>query len=574
VNIGAAACRHIVELSGRWRARLSVALLALLAHGLVEGAGILLLLPLLAVVGIDVGRGSVGRLSSAVVAAFSAFRISPTLPAVLAVFVAANTVLAMLRRIGLIQSTSLERDVASDNAERLYDGVVRMEWTRFTRMRASDLTLALTVECERTGHAAAQLLNLCGSTIVLAVYVVVAARVSAPMTAVVLACAAVVGLLLHHRTKQSGDLGAAFTSARHEFQAAVADDLGGMKVIRSAGAEERSKQRIMRLALELAGARSASHFHHANSTAWLDVGSAATLSGLLLVAVGVMHLDAAAILILLFLFARIVPRVGALQQTLHFYVNLLPAVDRFARLEAQCRAAAAPRHEVREAVPFHRQLRFDAVSFRYTPQDPWVLNGVDFTVDAGTTVAIVGTSGAGKTTIADLMIGLLAPDNGRITIDGTVLADNAASWREAIAYVPQDTFLFHDTIRANLTWVRPEVSGEDINRALTLAMADFVHAMPDGLDTVVGDRGVRLSGGERQRIALARALLRKPSLLILDEATSAIDRENEQRILEAIDRLHGSVTIVMITHRMAAVAGADAVYVLDAGRIVECSVPA
>jgi ATP-binding cassette, subfamily C, bacterial len=221
-----------------------------------------------------------------------------------------------------------------------------------------------------------------------------------------------------------------------------------------------------------------------------------------------------------------------------------------------------------------RQLRFDAVSFRYTPQDPWVLNGVDFTVDAGTTVAIVGTSGAGKTTIADLMIGLLAPDSGRITIDGIVLGDNAASWRETIAYVPQDTFLFHDTIRANLTWVRPDVSGDDINRALTLAMADFVHALPNGLDTVVGDRGVRLSGGERQRIALARALLRKPSLLILDEATSAIDRENEQRILDAIDRLHGSVTIVMITHRMAAVAGADAVHVLDAGRIVECSVPA
>jgi ATP-binding cassette subfamily C protein len=269
-----------------------------------------------------------------------------------------------------------------------------------------------------------------------------------------------------------------------------------------------------------------------------------------------------------------VPRVSALQQRVEFYANLLPAVERVEVLEAQCRAAAAPRHDAHEPVPFQRQLRFEAVSFRYSPQDPWVLNGVDFSVDAGTTVAIVGTSGAGKTTIADLMIGLLAPEGGRITIDGTVLADNAASWRETIAYVPQDTFLFHDTIRANLTWVRPDASGEDINRALTLAMADFVHALPNGLDTVVGDRGVRLSGGERQRIALARALLRKPSLLILDEATSAIDRENEQRILEAIDRLHGSVTIVMITHRMAAIAGADAVHVLDAGRIVECSVPA
>jgi len=575
VNIGAAAWQHIVGLSRRWRARLWVALVALLAHGLVEGAGILLLLPLLAVVGIDVARGSVGRLSSAAVAAFSAFGMSPTLATVLAVFVAANIMLAMLRRTCLTLSTSLERDVARDNAERLYDAIVRMEWTQFTRMRASDLTLALTAECERTGHAAAQLLNLCGSTIVWAIYVAVAARVSALMTAVVLACAVPVMLLLHRRTRQSGDLGAAFTSARHEFQGAVTDDLGGMKVIRSAGAEERSKQRIGRLAFALADARAAGHFHHAYSTLWLDVGSAATLSGLLLVAVGVMHLDAAAILLLLFLFARIVPRAGALQQSVHFYVNLLPAVERFAMLEARCRAAAKVPHRARNApARLETQLRFEAVSFRYSPQDPPVLNDVNLTIDAGTTVAIVGTSGAGKTTVADLTIGLLVPEKGLITIDGTPLDEDGTAWRETIAYVPQEPFLFHDTIRANLAWARPDASAKDMETALTRAMADFVHDLPDGIDTIVGDRGVRLSGGERQRIALARALLRRPSLLILDEATSSIDLENERRILDALDRLHGTLTIVIITHRLSTLVGMDAIHRLDQGRIVECSVNA
>ena len=575
MNIRTAAWRHIVGLSRRWRARPWVALLALLAHGLVEGAGILLLLPLLAVVGIDVARGSVGRLSSVTVAAFSTFRISPTLPTVLAVFVAANVILALLRRTCLVLSTALERDVARDNAEHLYDAIVRMEWTSFTRMRASDLTLALTVECERTGHAAAQLLNLCGSTIVFATYVALAARVSSLMTAVVLACAAPVVLVLHRRTRESGDLGAAFTSARHDFQAAVADDLGGMKVIRSAGAETRSKERMVRLGSELADARAAGHLHHANSTLWLDVGSAATLSGLLLVAVEGMHLDAAAILLLLFLFARIVPRVGALQQTVHFYVSLLPAVERFALLEARCRAAAAaPQCAGNAPVKLGTQLRFEAVSFRYSPEDPPVLNDVDLTIDAGTTVAIVGTSGAGKTTVADLTIGLLVPEQGRITIDGTPLAEHGAAWRDTIGYVPQEPFLFHDTIRANLVWARPDVSAEDIDTALTRAMADFVHDLPNGVDTVVGDRGIRLSGGERQRIALARALLRRPSLLILDEATSSIDLENERRILDALDRLHGTLTIVIITHRVSTLVGVDAIHRLDQGRIVECSVNA
>jgi ATP-binding cassette subfamily C protein len=189
-------------------------------------------------------------------------------------------------------------------------------------------------------------------------------------------------------------------------------------------------------------------------------------------------------------------------------------------------------------------------------------------------VAIVGASGVGKTTLVDLMIGLLAPETGRVAVDGTALAENGAAWRETIGYVPQEPFLFHDTIRANLAWARPEASAADLNRALALARAEFVHDLPNGLDTVVGDRGVRLSGGERQRIALARALLREPSLLILDEATSSIDLENERRILEAIGGLHGTVTIVLIAHRLATVADVDAIHLLDAGRIMEAPVPA
>jgi ATP-binding cassette subfamily C protein len=574
VNIGAAVSRHVLGLSRRWRARLSVALLAFLANALVEGAGILLLVPLLAVVGIDVQRGSVGRLSSLVSAAFSAFAISPTLPVVLTVFVAANVVVAMLRRTCWIVSSSLSQDVTRDSAERLYDAIVRMEWTRFTRMRASDLTVALTTECDRAGHASAHLLNICGSTIIAVVYVAVAARVSAPMTSVVLVGAAFMVLLLHRHTRRSGDLGAAFSGAEREFHAAVSDELGGMKAIRSYSAEDKSVRRIARLGEELAAVKAAHNRHGANVTLWLDIGSAATLSGLLLVAVTVMHFDAAAIFMLLFLFARVVPRMGALQQTVHFYVNVLPAVERVAALEAQCRAAASPRRGPGEPLALRRQLRLEAVSFRYSPEEPPVLTDVNLTVDAGTTVAILGASGAGKTPVADLMIGVIAPATGRITIDGTALAENGPAWRETIGYVPQEPFLFHDTIRANLAWARPGASAEDITRALTLAMADFVHELPNGLDTVVGDRGVRLSGGERQRIALARALLREPSLLILDEATSSIDLENERRILDALERLHGTVTIVMITHRLAPLAGVDAIHTLDGGRIVESGVPA
>jgi ATP-binding cassette subfamily C protein len=189
-------------------------------------------------------------------------------------------------------------------------------------------------------------------------------------------------------------------------------------------------------------------------------------------------------------------------------------------------------------------------------------------------VAIVGPSGAGKTTLVDLMIGLLATETGRITVDGTVLADNAEAWRATIGYVSQEPFLFHDTLRANVVWGRPGASDAEIQRALELAFADFVNDLPDGLETVLGDRGVRLSGGQRQRIALARALLRKPSLLIMDEATNSIDVANERRILAAINGLHGAMTIVIITHRLADLPCVDTVLTLDGGRFAESTVPA
>jgi ATP-binding cassette subfamily C protein len=185
--------------------------------------------------------------------------------------------------------------------------------------------------------------------------------------------------------------------------------------------------------------------------------------------------------------------------------------------------------------------------------------------------AIVGPSGAGKSTLADLMMGLLAPDEGVVLIDALPLSGkHLHAWRRSVGYVPQENFLFHDTIRTNLQWAKSDATESEMRRALESAAAlDFVTALPSGLDTVVGDRGVRLSGGERQRIALARALLRNPNLLLLDEATSSLDSENERRIQQAVERLHGDITVVVIAHRLSTVSRADQVVLLDEGKVVE-----
>jgi ATP-binding cassette, subfamily C, bacterial len=168
-------------------------------------------------------------------------------------------------------------------------------------------------------------------------------------------------------------------------------------------------------------------------------------------------------------------------------------------------------------------------------------------------------------------MGLIVPNEGRVLVDETPLsAERTQPWRNQIGYVPQDTFLFNDTVKANLLWARPDADDEEITQALRSAAAEeFVFGLPEGIHTVLGDRGVRLSGGERQRLALARALLRKPSLLVLDEATSALDSENERRIQDAIEKLHGRMTILVITHRLSTIRKADVIHVLEEGRLVE-----
>ena len=192
-------------------------------------------------------------------------------------------------------------------------------------------------------------------------------------------------------------------------------------------------------------------------------------------------------------------------------------------------------------------------------------------IPAGRTTAIVGPSGGGKSTLADLLIGLLTAGEGRVVVDGRTLdASWLQAWRASIGYVPQDAFVFHASVRANLLVARPEASDDEVWAALEAASARaFVARMPTGLDTVLGDRGVRISGGERQRIALARALLREPALLVLDEATSNLDVENERRVQQAVDALRGHVTIVMIAHRLATVRNADHIHVVEAGKVIE-----
>lgn len=219
-------------------------------------------------------------------------------------------------------------------------------------------------------------------------------------------------------------------------------------------------------------------------------------------------------------------------------------------------------------IALNKSIRFNDVSFHYSGSDKWILKDANLEIQKNTSVALIGASGAGKTTAADLILGILEPQEGTVTIDGVDIKKCMHSWHEDIGYIPQVIYLMDDNIRANVAFGIPESEIDDavIEKALQEAQLDqFVHALPDGLDTMIGDRGVKLSGGQRQRIGIARALYRNPNVLVLDEATSALDSDTEREVMEAIDGLHGTRTLIVIAHRLSTIRKCDKIYEVGNG---------
>ena len=268
-------------------------------------------------------------------------------------------------------------------------------------------------------------------------------------------------------------------------------------------------------------------------------------------------------------FLRLLPMIGGFTSIKHVILSNYPSYEQVAYM----RRLACENIQKTGNVIFNRiddGIEYKGVSFSYPGHNP-VLNDINMTIKKGKMTAIVGESGAGKSTLIDLLIRFYEPDKGVISADEKPLREfDIYSFRRHIGYVPQNTILLNDTVKNNLLWSNENAIDNEIEEACKLANADeFIVNLSDGYNTVVGERGVKLSGGERQRIALARALLRKPELLILDEATSALDSRSELLIKSAIENIAHKTTIVVIAHRLSTIINSDSIYVLQGGRIIE-----
>ena len=564
-----------------------------LAGSLTEGAGLVLLLPLLSVAGMNfTGSSTASRLSVATqrILVWSGIPHWMWLPVVLGVFLVMGALRSVLRRSQSIMAYTTMTRVELALSRRVYESVVKAQWGFLVRQRSGKLTHLLTEELRRCAEAFSLTLSVINLSCLTLLYLLVALKLSTLMTLLVLAIGGTLMLLQRHSLERLRASGEDLWESIGEVYAATEEHLLNLKSVKTYNAEDRDVKLFAGLCDDVARHTVDNAKQQAASAFRFEMGSLVALGSVILLALGVLHVQAATMLLLLAIFTRLMPQLASLQEQAHQIASCLPSYDHVLAIEVECLAHAEPKmleaglgdSAAMAPLSLRREFRLENIWFAYNAaagrrEPEFVLRGIDLPIAAGMLTAVIGPSGAGKSTIADLTNGLLMPTRGRLVLDGWPLDRNEIQqWRRQVGYVGQETVLFHKSVRDNLLWARPEATEDELREALLLASAGFVYELPGGLESIVGDRGILLSSGQRQRISLARALLRKPTLLILDEATNALDVENEARVLDAIldairnarQRRDGALTVLMIAHRMSAIRRADRIFELEDGRIV------
>jgi ATP-binding cassette subfamily C protein len=560
--------RNLISLMP-WKVVLTLTLMVILS--LNEAVSLLLLVPLLGLVGMDVGQGSMGQIDVLVSGFFSYLGLQPTLVLVLILYVIVISFSALLTRYQTLQTSQIQYQFANHLRQRLYNAITNSNWLFFSRMKSSSLAHALTNEIDRISTGTGQFLTFISSIMILVVYIIFALELAGLFTGVIFAVGIVILLVLRRRASRSRTSGEDITTNTRDLYYSILQHLDGMKTIKSFGMQDENKKVFNKQSNQVAGNYLQAIRSYADVKLLFDVGTVIVLALMVFILIEVVKLPTASLFLLIYLFVRMIPQFSTVQRAYQYFINMLPAFGNVSSLEEQFLGNSESKEKDNGSVEFKVSIKLENVSFSYEDEEHFTLDNLNLEIPAGKTIALAGSSGAGKSTVADLVMGLISPDQGKVTVDGKPITHSSvASWRNRIGYVAQETFLFNETIRFNLKLARPDASEDDLKEAIRMAAADgFVGKLPEGMDTVIGDRGVRLSGGERQRLALARALLRKPSLLIMDEATSNLDSDNEEKILKAIDDIHGEITILMIAHRISTIKNADKIYLVNHGKILE-----
>jgi subfamily B ATP-binding cassette protein MsbA len=443
----------------------------------------------------------------------------------------------------------------------------------FEHRTAGELTNVCFNETGRTNCAIDYLL-LIGQRLSMAVlYLAMLFFISWPLTLLTLCLGALIGQSVGFLQRRLGQRGKEVSDNNQQVLSCLQDCFSGIRVVRATNSQQREVDRFH--AANLKQAATDEKVSRYNSL-MAPLGEVIAVTGAMLI-VGLAYwffvstgkMRAPHLAGFGFILLRLLPLVNQIYGLLGTIVFLAPGVR---EVEAWLTAPDFPQRPfgTREFTEVKQEIRFDGLSYTYE-NGTEAIKDVSFTVPAGQTVALVGPSGSGKSTLATLLLRLRQPTRGNITVDGTDYWDfTAASWHQRVSVVEQEAFLFHDTLAANISYGHEGCTPADIEKAVAdVSLEDVISELPEGLNTIVGERGMLLSGGQRQRLAIARTLVRHPSIMILDEATSALDNIAERQVQAALERARTGRTVVVIAHRLSTIRNADHIVVMQNGRVAE-----
>src|SRR5436190_7025874 len=476
---------------------------------------------------------------------------------------------ALLAYLHGVLSASLYGLVGHQLRRTVFGQLLRANFGFIERDHSGHLLHVLTTETWYTVEALRMLVRVAIMATTIIVYVALLLLMSWQLTFAVAVAFTVSSTVIRMCTRRVREFGEQATQSSSKLADVMVEGIDGMRVIRAYGREQHEQRRFDEHSDRVRGSFLRMHFLEEAVHPLHDL-FAATILLIILFVTARTGGDVSGLLAFVFVLYRLQPRVKDLDGTLVRLAALTPSIEQVRQLLE----TTARNYLTSGSVPqlgMKRSIGFDRVSFRYATGEEAVLSDASFTIRAGETTALVGLSGGGKSTAIKLILRFEDPISGTIFVDGRPLPDfDLDSWRSRIALVSQDVFLFNATVRDNIAYGRLDATFDDVVEAARQADAhDFIERLPAKYDTLLGPRGVRLSSGQQQRIALARALIRNPLILILDEATNAVDRLSERWIQQTLEKLRRHRTVVVIAHRLSTIEYADQVIVLDKGKVRE-----
>jgi len=541
-------------------------LICLLLGGLAEGLGLASLLPVMSIaLGGEDGAGSSS--TAMFTDAFASVGIPATLDVLIPIAIGGIVLKNLLHLVAMTYVGYAVAHVATGMRRDLVDNLLHVRWSYFTQQPLGRITNTLSVDATRAGQAYMAAANFLVNVIQTVIYGTVALFVSWKVAIVAILIGGTIVAFLSFLVRAAKKAGRRQTRRTADFITYLSDALNNIKPLKAMARQDSFAHLIDR---NIVGLRRAMRRQVVAKQALKNLYEILAVTALgigLLAALTRWDVPAAELAVISILLIQIVNAISKIQKQYQVAAILESA---YYNVQKQIVESGAEREVDQGTVSpsFERGCKLVNVSFSH-PRTP-VLRDVSLNFPKGTITVLTGPSGAGKTTISDLLIGFRTPDSGQVLVDGRPLQELALhQWRSMIGYVPQELVLFHDTVFSNIALGDPEIGEPEVRAALKAAGAlDFVEGMAEGLYTPVGEKGAKISGGQRQRIALARALVKQPQLLILDEVTSALDPETERAIVNNILALRDRSTVIAITHRTAFLDIADQIYELADGRVV------